>query len=477
MVQKIVPYLPKPVEPIVEEKMEPEELVVQPEPLKPQQLTANEAEQVSRLLNRADVCIEMNYVDNAIKEYDKIVEIAPGWANVYMYLGNTYVLKGDAFSLQKAKENYNKFIQLTDDQDLYYEAMDKLSRVEMMTELKGKEDENAENLVGTWRSELYNEYTGRPWFVIDIAKTSVPNKYQIVLSPKSMMFNNIVNTKAYSEVVDGKIGWSFSFQDTYIPSQGKYNLEGALVNYLFDAGSVASLVGNLLVENARANDVGYTNIMDFDFITDVNMKDVQDEYYKVFSDKFLEESCQMKGEHHQSGWNNVDLDTVRECNFLRGDALFPVFVKVKEIGGSYFYGDIKLSDKNTIFDLSPYLSQREYETELKNYKTNMAVSGTFLGVSGGLLLSGLLINGVHEVLGDPFSVGNRYFVITGIATGVSLIGCIAIRSQWKSYLEKCCVVHNQRVEENIRKYSQRDQANVSVNVGLSPNGAGIYLNF
>lgn len=483
MIQKIVSYLPKPAEPIVEEKIEPEEPEVQPEPLKPQKLTANEAEQVSRLLNRADVCIEMNYVDNAIKEYEKIVEIAPGWANVYMYLGNTYVSKGDALSLQKAKENYNKFLQLTDDQDLYYEAQDKLSRVEMMTELRGKEDENAENLVGVWKSEIYDAYTGRPWFVIDIAKTSVSNKYQIVLSPKSMMYNNIVNTKAYTEVIDGKIGWSFSFQDTYIPSQSKYNIEGAMVNYLFNAGSFASLVGNIFVESARENDVGYTNIMDFDFITDANVKDVQDEYYKEFSEKMLEGSCQMKGEHHQSGRNNVELDTVRECNFLRGDGLYPVYVKVKEVGGDYLYGDIKLTDKNTIINYSPYISKNEFDSKYRDIKTTSIVFGVIGGVTGGLLLDGLIINSFGGLDFDglattpPFTFGKTFLVVNGVISGLSLITCFVSKSQWNKYLEQCYSIHNKKVDENIRKFRQNDQANVSLSVGLTPAGVGVSLNF
>lgn len=478
LAKKIITCLPKPVEPIVEEKVEPEKPIVQPEPIRPQQLTSVEAEQVSRLLNRADVCIEMNYIDNAIKEYDEIVKIAPGWANVYMYLGNTYTMKGDDVSLRKAIESYNIFMQLTDDQDLYFEAKDKLSRVEMMTELKGKENENADNLVGTWRSSLFSKYSGRPYFIIDIAKTSIPNRYQIILSPKSLMYTNIVNKKAYSEVIDGKIGWTYTFQETYIPSQSTYNIAGALVNYFFDAGSLASLVGNVVVENVRANDVGYTNIMDFDFITDVNLKDMQDEYYKELSDKYLEGSCQMRGEHHQSGRNIVNLDTIRECIFLKGDACYPVFVKVKEIGGSYFYGDIKLTDKNTIIDLSPYISLKEYESKYKSYKTGFAVSGTFLSISGGFLLGGLVFNGLGKMIGDPpFTFGKTFFIINGIAAGASLIGCIATRSQWNNYLRQCYTIHNKQVDENIRKFGRKDQASVSVNVGLTSTGIGVSLNF
>lgn len=488
LAKKIIGFLPKSEIPIAEEDKEPpmvaskgvesaDKKLEYAEPLKPQQLTSLEAEKVSRLLNHADVCIEMNYIDEAIKKYDEIVAIAPGWANAYMYLGNTYVMKGDASSLEKAKENYRIFMKLTDDQDLYFEAKDKFSRVEMMTELKAKEDENAENLVGVWKSKLYDQYTGRPWFVVDISKTSIPNKYQIILSSKSMMYNSIVNTKAYSDVIDGKISWSYTFQDTYIPSQGKYNMEGALVNYLFESGSLASLIGNVLVESARESDVGYTNILDFDFIADVNLRDVQDEYYRQLSDKFLEGSCQMKGEHHQAGRNNVEMDTVRECDFLRGDALFPVFVKVKEIGGDYYYGDIKLGGKNSIIDYSPYISQKEYEEGIIGSKTGFIVSGVFLSASGGVLLAGLLFNGVNKVLGDPAFFGKTFFATTGVISGVSLIGCIISNGQKNSFMKKLYSKHNQQVDENIRKYGRRDQANVSVNVGLTPTGMGISMNF
>lgn len=482
IIKKIISYLPQPeladIEELSETTENPDSEVIDDySTIQPQQLTSLEAEKVSRHLNRADVCIEMNYIDDAIKEYNQIVEIAPGWANVYMYLGNTYTLKGDNVSLRKAMENYKKFMRLTDDQDLYYEAQDKLSRVEMMTEIRTKEDANADNLVGVWKSDLYNEYSGQPWFIVDISKTPVPNKYQISLSPKSMFYNNIVNTKSYSEVIDGKLNWAFSFQETYIPDQSVYNTEGAVVNYLFGAGSLGSLVGNLLVEGARANDVGYTNIMDFEFIADVNMKDVEDEYYKEMSDKYLEGSCQMKGEHHQAGRNNVDLDTVRECNFLRGDGYYPVFIKVREVFGDYFYGDIKLTDKNSIIKYSPYLSIEEYKREYKSYKTGFAISGTVLSVSGGFLLGGLLCNGLYKMGDFPIRFGNTFFAINGVAAGLSIIGCIASTSQWNSYLKQCYTLHNQKVDEDMKKYSQRSQASVSFDVGVTPTGVGVNLNF
>lgn len=494
LVKKIIKYLPKPAEPLVEENTDPEiqsnerntkseESIVEPEPLKPQQLTSLEAEKVSRLLNHADVCIEMNYIDEAIKKYDEIVSIAPGWANVYMYLGNTYASKGDAASLKKAIKSYKTFMQLTDDQDLYYDAKDKLSRVEMMTELKGKEDKNEENLVGTWKSDLYNKYTGQPWFIVDISKTAIPNKYQITLSPKSLMYSNIVNTKAYSEVIDGKISWSYTFQETYIPNQTKYNAGGAIVNYLFGSGSLGSLVGNTLLEIGRANDVGYTNIMDFDFIADINMQNIPDEYeyYQEHIDKYMEGSCQMRGEHHQAGRNNVNMDTVRDCNFLKGEGYYPVFVKVTEFGGNYYYGDIhdgiRLSGHNPIINYSPYISKSESEKEYKNYRTGTTISGVFLGVSGGFFLGGLLFNKIME-LGDlPYSFGKPFLIINGVVTGASIIGLIATSSHWKNYLKQCYTIHNKQVDENIRKYGRRDQANVSVNVGLTPTGVGVSLNF
>lgn len=491
LAQKIITCLPKPARPIIENKTEsdedlstatesstkrgePEAHKIYSMPSRPQQLTSIEADKVSRHLNRADVCIEMNYIDNAIKEYNEIVKIAPGWANVYMYLGNTYTLKGDETSLKLANECYDIFLQLTDDQTLYYEAQDKLSRVEMMTELKGKEDENAENLVGTWKSDIHDDYTGQPWFVVDISKTSIPNRYQIILSPKSMMYNNIVNKKAYSDIIDGKIDWTYTSQETYIPSQTKYTAASAAINLLFGSGSIASTVGNVLVEVGRESDVGYTNIMDFDFIVNANIQDIQDDYYKMFSDNYIEGSCQMRGEHHQAGRSSVDLDTVRECNFLRGGGLYPVFVKVKEIGGSYFYGDIKLTNNNTIMNYSPYISKNEFDSKYQNIKTISTVFGVIGGASLGFLLSGLVCNGV---VSGPKVFGNTFFVVTGIATGASLLTCIVSTSQWKNYLRQCYSIHNKQVDENIRKFSQRDQTSVSVNVGLTPTGVGVSLNF
>ena len=127
--KKIIAKLPKPKEPIVENKTESkEEEIIITESMQPRQLTSKEAEDVSRHLNRADVCVEMGYIDNAIKEYDEILKIAPFWSNAYMYLADAYSLKNDEVSLAKARKNYKIFMRLTDDQKLYNEAKDKVSR-------------------------------------------------------------------------------------------------------------------------------------------------------------------------------------------------------------------------------------------------------------------------------------------------------------------------------------------------------------
>lgn len=292
------------------------------------------------------------------------------------------------------------------------------------------------------------------------------------------MYDNIVNTKAYSEFIGNTVCWSFSFQDSYIPSQSKYNIAGAAINYLFDNGSFASLVGNTLVEMERESDVGYTNIMNFDFAVDFNIQDTQDEFFKKISDKSLMGSCLMKGEHHKSGRNNVSLDTIRECNFLQGDSPYPVFVKVKEVDGKYYYGDIKLDQDNTIMDLSPYISKTEYD-EYKSCITMLTVSSVFLGLSAGSLLGGLAFNGLNKTSNgaSSFTFGKTYFIITGVVSSISLISFISVESQRSNILKRCYTKHNKQVDENLKYYGQEDQASVSVNIGLTPMGAGISVNF
>lgn len=487
LIKKIIPHLPEPPElpePVVEteqesnnQAIETEEGMVITESMQPRPLTSSEADEVARHLNRADVCIEMNYIDNAIKEYDEIVKMVPFWANAYMYLANAYSLKNDETSLAKAMKNYKIFMQMTDDKELYYEAQDKLSRVEMMTELKGKESEKEENLIGTWRSGLHNKYTGQPWFILNITRTPEPNKYQITVSPKSLMYNNIVNKKAYAEIVDSKMGFSYTFQETYIPSQSKYNMAGAAVNYLF-GNSLVGALGGVLVESAREGDVGYTNIMDFDFSV---YAEIKDDLYKMYSDAYMDGSCHMKGEHHQAGRSNVGLDTIYECPLLKGEEYYPVFIKVTEFGGDYYYGDvrdgIKLSNNNPIINYSPYISKEESRNEYKKYKNATIVSGVFLGVSGGFLLSGLLFNSIMKSADLSFSFGKTFFAVNGVVAGASVIGLIASGAHWNNYLNQCYTIHNRHVDENIRRIGQSDQASVTVNVGVTPMRLGVSLNF
>lgn len=474
LIKKIIPKLPEPPESIVEYEQEPdnqteakEEEIVITESMQPRQLTSQEAEDVARHLNRADVCIEMGYVDNAIKEYEKILEIAPFWPNAYMYLANAYSLKNDEASLAQARKNYKIFMLLTDDQDLYNEAKDKVSRIEMMSELMILEDEKVESLVGTWRTVIHT-YADQPIFVFDISKTPIPNKYQIVLSPKSTTYGNIVNPKAYSEVIDGKLRWSYTFQNSYVPSQSGYNFAGAIVNGLF-GNSLASAVGNAVIEGVREQDVGYTNIMDFDFMADVNM--LNDKYEQV-CDGYLQGSCQMVGEHHQMGQNNIELDSIYECDFLRGDGCYPVFSKIEQRGLYLYYGDIKLVGKNMLCDYSPYVSKVEYKKELNRMNTLTPIGGVLMPLSACVILWGALKN---DMKND--NSGSPLIVVGGIGCVVGFSLAISAPIRFNNYQKRCIENHNKHVDENIRKFGQRDQASVSLNVGLTPTGIGVSLNF
>lgn len=466
--KKIVAKLPKPKETIAEkEKNTKEEEIVITESMRPRQLTSQEAEDVARHLNRADVCIEMNYIDNAIKEYEKILEIAPFWPNAYMFLANAYSLKNDEVSLAKARKNYKIFMRLTDDQSLYNEAKDKVSRMEMMSELIAQEDEKAESIVGTWRAVIHTD-ANQPIFIFDISKTPNPNKYQIILSPKSTTYGNIVNPKAYSEVIDGKLYWSYTFQNSYVPSQSGYNFAGAIVNGLF-GNSLASAVGNAVIEGVREQDVGYTNIMDFDFMADVNM--LNDKYEQV-CDGYLQGSCQMVGEHHQMGQNNIELDSIYECDFLRGDGCYPVFSKIEQRGLYLYYGDIKLVGKNMLCDYSPYVSKVEYKKELNRMNTLTPIGGVLMPLSACVILWGALKN---DMKND--NSGSPLIVVGGIGCVVGFSLAISAPIRFNNYQKRCIENHNKHVDENIRKFSQRDQASVSVNVGLTPTGLGVNLNF
>ena len=446
----------------------------------------NDQDKIARHINRAEVCIEMNHIDDAIKEYEDIVNIAPSWPNVYMYLGNTFALKGDDVSLRKAIENYKKFMQLADDKDLYSEAQDKLSRIEMTLELKAKEEEKTDNMLGTWKSEYHDKYTGRPWFIIEISKTDIPNKFQILLSPKSMMYDNIVNDKAYTELIDGQINWSYTFKETYIPSQSSYNLAGVLVNSMFSSGSIGNMVGNAFVETARENDVEYTNIKDFVFVVDA---DVRNDKYNQYGEGYLQGSCQMRGEHNEAGRNSVEADSVGECCFIKGADLYPVFEKITKIGSKYYYGDIKLTSINkvAIIGSSPYISKEEFDLEVKKNSQLSLGFAIPTGIALGYALGGTIFRITEKIIDgddrydDTFFdkiFKTKYLVAGGVVGGaLAITWGVLVGTHWNKYLRQCYAIHNEQVDENIKKYGKQDKTSVSVNVGMTPTGIGVSLNF
>ena len=107
------------------------------------------------------------------------------------------------------------------------------------------------------------------------------------------------------------------------------------------------------------------------------------------------------------------------------------------------------------------------------------VSSVFVGLSVGSMLGGLLCNGLNKASNGsfPLSFGKTYFIITGVASGLSLISLISVESQRSNILKRCYTKHNKQVDENLKYYGQEDQASVSVNIGLTPIGAGISVNF
>ena len=432
-----------------------------------------DTEKVLRHLNRAEVCIEMNKIDDAIKEYQEIVKIAPNWSNVYMYLGNSYSLKDDDISLSKSIEYYNKFLQMTDDQELYIEAKDRLSRVEMVRELKAKETKRHAQLLGTWKTSLHDKYTGRPWFIINITKTPIQNQYQITLSPKSFMYNNIINTKAYSEIIDDEITWMITYLETYIPSQVKHNARGMLLNMLAGDNNVAAAVASVVNESIRESDVGYTDINEFRFGCNVNTLYADN---KKFSIGYMSGFCSLKGEHHENGKNQVIVDSVFHCDFIKGDENFPIMVKISKIGRKYYYGDIKLSKTTPIYKYSPYISKSDYERQ----QGKMKILGLYAGLTTPALCmlgAGLGVMSDAKDNTSKHNLGMGLFTAGCLSTGFLLYKFVQTNHRWNAFLRKCYENHNKKVDENIKKYGNNFESRVTFDVGLSPFGAGIIMNF
>lgn len=436
-----------------------------------------DTEKVLRHLNRAEVCIEMNKIDDAIKEYQEIVKIAPNWSNVYMYLGNSYSLKDDDISLSKSIEYYNKFLQMTDDQELYIEAKDRLSRVEMVRELKAKETENMENLVGTWKTSFHDKYTGKPWFVFKITKTPNPNKFQISLSSQSMMYGKLVNSKDYSEIIDGNMNWTYTFQESYIPSQAKYNTQGMIMNMMAGDNRVAAAILTAYNESKREADVGYTDINEFSFGCNVNIRHGR---YEDFSDGYLTGSCYMKGEHHQNGLNQVVLDSLFACDYLKGEENFPVLLEIEKTGKSYKYGNKTTNDVRSLLKMGGYV-----DNELSNHPEEITKPCVAQKLCGPFIVTGLIGGVTSGIVGlclynKDRDLANQwlYYGALGFGGGMFVVGAVLgaagdtyYEKRYNKYYDKLIIKHNEKVKENKNKYGSE------ISFVASPIGVGLQMTF
>ena len=436
----------------------------------------NIEEEISRHLVRANVCIEMNFIDDAIKEYEEIVKIAPNWPNVYMYLGNSYSQKGDNASIGKAIEYYNKFLQMTNDQELYQEARNNLSRLEMMAEIKDRENVKIGNLIGTWKTEWYNKHNGKPLFVFEILETPTPGKYQIKLSPQGEYFNDVVNNVAYSDIINDKIAWNTTFQKTYIPSQSKYNALGGFLNYLAGDKMLLSVVANTAVEALREQDVGFTDFREYNFITDINQK--MSRYQDANLDDGLNHEClagnvQIKLEHHQNGVNKVIVDSITHCNFFKGDS-YPVLLKIEKHGRKYVYGDytfkklypngFKQTSLYDVLKLGGYIDDAELKRAMKKFDV---YDGFGIGLCGAGLITGLcsLVPFIkYENNTAGFIMAGCGVASFGAGLALGIIGS-------KAKIKKLIPLHNQRVDQ------KRESLKKEISFGMTPTGVGMSINF
>jgi len=192
-------------------------------------------DQVIRHLKRAETAYEMQYYQDAIREYEAVIKLQPDYADAYYNLALICEQMQDDQYLQQAIAHYRTYIALVPaEKDAITK---KIYELELRAEIKMGEKERFESIIGTWKTTTYDRKTGRPDCIIEI--TPFEDKLRLKLLPSSKIystsFTNIVATAVlYKEQKTQKESVLFTYTDdkNYVPNPAKWDA-------LAIAGSIA----------------------------------------------------------------------------------------------------------------------------------------------------------------------------------------------------------------------------------------------
>jgi len=409
-------------------------------------------ENITKMLDQAQMAVTMGYLDDAIDLYGKILQNNPQYAECYLELGNIYVKKGqdDVNAVQNAILNFQKYLELKPKAQNASDVQSSINKLEYVLKKAVQKQDNREFLQGRWASaDARNNPNNNSLFILDFKE--IGDKLQITVDPTSLAYSkDFFNKTAYIDKPDAdEYVVSFTDDKNYVPSGAKYNFNSDMINIgANQLGNVIGGVGGQVGGQIVGGVLNYFN----------NRKQEKDVQKKTLT-----------------GFDLRIKSTPDENNEL--ECIMHVYVKeqtpYKEqivIDSMFINGFNKVESNYT--NILPSRVSRDAGVVLKNYPneeisklfkkgTSQKIIGTILLPLGGVIA----FTGVVMLANEDTSTGVS-LLVSGLfvdAIGIPLL-VTGVHNRHKAV---------RLYQEDIRKKSNTSE----LKIGLTDNGVGLTFNF
>ena len=401
---------------------------------------------VEKLYNQAQMAVEMGYLDDAIDMYLQILKSNPKFAKGYLELGNIYLKKGEnSNSIKNAISYFSQYLQVNpnaEDKETVKTTLDKLEYA--WKKISQKED-NREFLQGRWAStDGKTEEYKQSSFILDMEEFD--DKMKITIEPTSLLYSDEFTTKTvYIDNPNAdQYVFTFTNDNTYIPSQAGYNFTGAMINQSTGGYRWGNAVGGVLHyfnDKAREKDVSKKTLTVYELKLNPNANKNNELECKVRM--YIEETTPAK--------RQIILDETSTISFYKVPRTFVNSAPITMTFGGKL-GNIDVLRNHP----DPKISKM-----YKGGETTQKVGAIIIGLGLGTVIGGWIFGSKElEDAFVPIMIGGAGLTVIGIP--ITIIGY--------NKSKKAAKLHNEYLKMEKSKTSE-------LRLGVSNNGVGLTYNF
>jgi len=205
-------------------------------------LTA-QTDEFRRHLVRAETAIKMDLYKEAIAEYQAAISVYAEDPGVYYNLAVVQEKIGTYDMFKQAIVNYKQYIKLSPTAADKEDVTNKIYAIEFKLDKLSKTSEELSMLGGTWRSNIYVENNGKPFWVFDFQV--VDTELRITVSERSALYKSDFTYKTVTIPLDSK-NINFIYTNDFTKKAENNDVSHSLVDVIGSRSASSSALSPLL---------------------------------------------------------------------------------------------------------------------------------------------------------------------------------------------------------------------------------------